>query len=768
MSSDENALVKRREEAMDRADRALDKAWPERKGLEYVREMQSAASELERIAADMQAASVQAVERSRTYRYLGSVYSDLASAQGKPLLLKSRDAYLNAERLLAGHGDALERARLDFNFGNTLRQLDPNDAAQLQEAERRFLTARKVFAERAPQHVAQVDEALSSVRNLLKLAPLVKTMERNRAALADLGDQIKTGGSPVEIATKMREIRERGGDVAGLFAAVQGIMNELPDSARQGEKYGRLQEQMSELASLAGGGDEAGSTQEREIVQLLRDRLQKEVGAGRVTHERAKTMADLLSGIGGIVGSGRDDIQSLMTQAQAMREKAAAQFSSLHYLSHGIDRPPKGSRADKLVELCWSLRLFLLEESFRPNKAEGEGKTVLDLNIRASNLDRRIYEAGDDNARALTVESEALRPLALEIREFAARHHSVLVKPIWQTARVQVETNAVSFAGSDTIGRQVTQACRKLGLDLLSPPRGDNMAAARWRQLQTANVAVFDLGAEEGPDRAAVAYELGIARTLGKAVVVLAGEDQIIPFDVDLEPVLLSGTARDASAIAEAIDQALVWTMPRPQSGAVLQTVDEVLRLYPVPNPDTYIDQTLKQLQRLREAPDPVALSVTLKALTGFLGASAPMLIHPVWPPAYPEPGKQRLFHVMPFEQQWSDAVADRVESLCRKNNVQYVRGDRVADPNIIRSIWQEINRASHVLADLTGFNTNVALELGIAHTLGVPTVMAIQGKALSPFPAIAKFRFYPYASALGEDLSQLVQALLLHSQAGR
>jgi len=764
MSDEQNALVKRREAAMDRVDRALDKAWPERKGPEYVREMEWASGELERIASEMEAKGVKPIEQSRTYRYLGSVHADLAPALGKQALRKARDAYLKAERLLAGHGDALERAKLDFNFGNALRQLDPNDAKQLQEAERRFLAARKVFAEEAPQHLRNVDEALSSVRNLLKVAPLAKIVERNRADLANLGDQIKAGGSLDEIAAKMRAIRERGGGIAGLFAAVQGIMNELPDSARQSEKYGRLQEQMRELASLAGGGPDTGSSQEREIVRLLRDRLQEEVGAGRVTHERARTMADLLDGIDGIVGSDRDDIQSLMAQVQKTREKAAAQFANLHYLSHGIDRPAKGSRAAKLVELCWSLRLFLLEESFRPNKSEGESKAVLDLNVRASKVDRRIYEAGGDNARALAVESEALRPLALEIRDFAARHHSMLAWPIWRTAPVQVETNAVLFAGSDGAGRQVARACRELGLDLLSPPSGANVADARWRQLQAANAAVFDLGAGEGRDRAAVAYELGIARALGKAVVVLAKEDQIIPFDVDVEPVLLSGAKRDGSAIANAIDQALVWTMPRPESGAVLETINEVLSRYPLPNPDTYLDQTLKQLARLKENADPVALAVALKTLKGFLGADGPMLIYPVWPPKYPEPGKRRLFHVMPFGQRWSNAIADRVESLCRKNDIQYVRGDRVADPNVIRSIWQEINRASHVLADLTGFNSNVALELGIAHTLGVPTLMAIQGKSFRPFPTIAKLRFYPYRNAKSTELAQAVESLLTHS----
>jgi nucleoside 2-deoxyribosyltransferase len=750
-------LSEQREAAMDRADRALNKAWPERKGEEYVREMEWAAREFERIAAEMKASGTELLEQSRAYRYLGSIHADLAPALGKQALMKSRDAYRHAESLLGNHGDALERAKLDFNFGNTLRQLDPNDVKQLQEAERRFLVARKVFAEQAPQNMANVDEALSSTRSLLQLAPLANTVERNRAELAGLEERLKSGENLAEIAAKMQEIRERGGGIPGLFAAVQGMVNELPDSAKHGDKFGKLKEQMDQLASLAGGSGASMDPKESEIVQLLRKKLDEEAAAGHVTHERAKTMADLLDGIGKVMGSGGDDIPSMMSQLQEMRRKAEGQFANLHYLSHGIERPKAGSRAAQLVELCWALRLFLLEESFQQGKSEGESKTVFDLNVRASKVDRRIYEAGGNDALARVVEEEALRPLALEIRDFAARHHPLLARPIWPSARVQVETNAVLFAGSDEVRRQVAVACQKLGLDLPKMPKGDDISTARWRQLQAANVAVFDLGAA---DMAAVAYELGIARTLGKPIVVLARQDQHVPFDVDVEPVLLSGADRDVDAIAEAIDRALVWTMPRPRSDAVLETIQEALRRYSDPSRGTYVDQTLKELRRLQAEPDAVAATVTLKTLVGFLGADAPMLMHPVWPPAYPEPGKLRLFHVMPFRAKWSDAAADRVEKACCKRKAEYVRGDRVADSNVIRSIWQEINRASHVLADLTGLNANVALELGIAHALGRPTLTVVQGATFKPFPSIAKRRYQLYKSAESPELGQLVETL--------
>ncbi len=59
--------------------------------------------------------------------------------------------------------------------------------------------------------------------------------------------------------------------------------------------------------------------------------------------------------------------------------------------------------------------------------------------------------------------------------------------------------------------------------------------------------------------------------------------------------------------------------------------------------------------------------------------------------------------------------------------SVEYIRGDHVLDADIIRSIWDNLCQATHVLVDLTGLNANVALELGIAHTLGRNVLLVSQ-----------------------------------------
>jgi hypothetical protein len=167
------------------------------------------------------------------------------------------------------------------------------------------------------------------------------------------------------------------------------------------------------------------------------------------------------------------------------------------------------------------------------------------------------------------------------------------------------------------------------------------------------------------------------------------------------------------------------------------------------------VDQTLRLLSDLRKEPDPLAIARTLSKFFDFLNDGASMLIQPLWPPAYPHAADLRLFHVMPFRPQWAHDVTNIVRYTCKDAGVQYIRGDEVDEPNVIRSIWDEIARSTHVLVDLTGFNANVALELGIAHTLGRKTLMVGQGNTVDHlFPSIRKMRVYNY------DVKQLEQTI--------
>jgi hypothetical protein len=86
---------------------------------------------------------------------------------------------------------------------------------------------------------------------------------------------------------------------------------------------------------------------------------------------------------------------------------------------------------------------------------------------------------------------------------------------------------------------------------------------------------------------------------------------------------------------------------------------------------------------------------------------------------------KAACFIVMPFSQEWSADVHRILASACETAGVRPVRGDDLFTPtDILEDIWQSINGAHFVIADITGRNPNVLYELGIAHTLAKPVLI--------------------------------------------
>ena len=77
---------------------------------------------------------------------------------------------------------------------------------------------------------------------------------------------------------------------------------------------------------------------------------------------------------------------------------------------------------------------------------------------------------------------------------------------------------------------------------------------------------------------------------------------------------------------------------------------------------------------------------------------------------------------------------------------------------HVVRSIWDDICRASAVVVDLTGSNNNVCLELGLAQAIGRPVLLMTQdGLGDSLFPEIAKLRVSRYSPA-GRGLGRIVE----------
>ena len=95
-------------------------------------------------------------------------------------------------------------------------------------------------------------------------------------------------------------------------------------------------------------------------------------------------------------------------------------------------------------------------------------------------------------------------------------------------------------------------------------------------------------------------------------------------------------------------------------------------------------------------------------------------------------------FVLMPYEETadlqkvYRNHVKPVLESKC---GLRCERADDINDVNgVMQSVWESINRARLVIADLTRRNPNVFYELGIAHTLGKPVIMIAQSMEYVPF----------------------------------
>jgi hypothetical protein len=312
----------------------------------------------------------------------------------------------------------------------------------------------------------------------------------------------------------------------------------------------------------------------------------------------------------------------------------------------------------------------------------------------------------------------------------------------------------VFFAGGDDTKRLLAKLCNSRGLSLLADTAAADRVQARWDQLRACNFGVFDLTSEQ----ASVCYDLGVALTLGRPAVITARHGTKLPFDIDVKPVWLVGGNYRREVLSKALDQAM-YGLQRTREGTSVATTVEYLRHSFARSTDFRVAHIVKSIDG-DIARDPVAARRRVEDVIGTFGANTPLVIFPPWPVSYPSFTQRRCFHVTPFGPTWATITTEIIEGECRAAGVEYIRGDRALEPEIIRSIWDNICTATHITVDLTGLNPNVALELGMARTLGRNILLLTQDQDPERyFPAISKLRIQRYACGSDAGLELLRKA---------
>ncbi len=255
---------------------------------------------------------------------------------------------------------------------------------------------------------------------------------------------------------------------------------------------------------------------------------------------------------------------------------------------------------------------------------------------------------------------------------------------------------------------------------------------------------MFDL-ADAQPQ---VYYELGIALTIGAQILLIAADVTEVPFDIAQNVSRYSPGDALRPWLADELQAAIYGLQVKGgRASSLAATLDYAERLAASESDNALLGVALKVMRGAGD--DPIKFRNALTTFNSYLGEREHELLQTRWPGLYPNPSAPRSFAVMPFRTE-REAAYEVIDATARDAGVEPVRGDQSEGQEIIESIWQEICRATHVTVDLSGFNLNVCLELGMADALGRPTLLIgelwTERKLGAVLPGVAKRRCQTYA----------------------
>lgn len=98
-------------------------------------------------------------------------------------------------------------------------------------------------------------------------------------------------------------------------------------------------------------------------------------------------------------------------------------------------------------------------------------------------------------------------------------------------------------------------------------------------------------------------------------------------------------------------------------------------------------------------------------------------------------PSTADVFVLMPFLDNLKPVYEDHIVGTCDELDLSVARADDFFAANaIVSDIWNAIYSSSFIMADCTKRNPNVFYEIGVAHTVGKPTVLISQDIDDVPF----------------------------------
>ena len=124
-------------------------------------------------------------------------------------------------------------------------------------------------------------------------------------------------------------------------------------------------------------------------------------------------------------------------------------------------------------------------------------------------------------------------------------------------------------------------------------------------------------------------------------------------------------------------------------------------------------------------------------------------------------------FVLMPFDEKYKSVYSDIIKPITNVLGLEAKRADDIFEPApIIQGIWEHINKAKLIIADLSGRNPNVFYEVGLSHALGKNVILLARSMEDVPFD-LQHIRCITYeerpdgAKKLEQDLSNMIRQIL-------
>ena len=121
-------------------------------------------------------------------------------------------------------------------------------------------------------------------------------------------------------------------------------------------------------------------------------------------------------------------------------------------------------------------------------------------------------------------------------------------------------------------------------------------------------------------------------------------------------------------------------------------------------------------------------------------------------------------FVIMPFTATFNTEYEKVIRPAVVAAGLVPVRADEIySRPQVMQDIWKALRASRIVIAELTGKNTNVFYEVGLAHTLGKPVIIITRNEEDVPFDLKAlRYRYYNTEDPFwGENLKQAIEDMI-------